>query len=217
MRAGAGGFKTIVQLRGKLRKHLRLSVFPLCLSVICAAQSPPALVQLNETGHVLIAGRSMPYVIRHLPMASFPQLPMVIQGLLNDRQCLIPQTYEAHRPENVVHGSFQSAGSSDWAVLCSARGTVSLLVFFGSDPEHPFTLASAPETRRLQVHDSSGVLGFNWGIDPASPRHVREAQAGMYPRPPMIGHDAVADTAVEHATEFHYYSNGAWTLLPSQD
>ena len=31
------------------------------------------------------------------------------------------------------------------------------------------TLASAPETERLQSHGATNVLGFNWGIDPASP------------------------------------------------
>lgn len=215
MRAGAGVFRAVAARVVKLRRCSQIAVLLLSYAALAAAQS--ALVQLNETGRVLIAGRSMPYIIRHLPVASFPQIPMVMQGVLNTRGCLIPQTYEAHRPENVIHGSFERAGSSDWAVLCSVHGTVSLLVFFGSNPEHPFTLASAPATERVQVHDTSGVLGFNWGIDAASPRHVRDAQAGMYPRPPMISHDALADTAVEHSTEYHYYSNGAWTLLPTPD
>ena len=63
---------------------------------------------------------------------------------------MIPQTYEAHRPENVIHASLQRAGSSDWAVLCAAKGTVSLLVFFGSEPAAPMELASAQETERLR-------------------------------------------------------------------
>ncbi|HEV2136686.1 MAG TPA: hypothetical protein VGR47_20875 [Terracidiphilus sp.] len=217
MRAGAGGSGAVTALAAKLRKRARRAALPLCLSALVAAQTSPALVQLNETGHILVAGRSRPYIIRHLPVASFPQIPMVVQGILSDRGCLIPQTYEAHRPENVVQGSFERAGTSDWAVLCSHHGTVSLLVFFGSDPEHPFTLASAPETERLQVHDVTGVLGFNWGIDPASPEQVREAQAGMYPRPPKLSHFAVSDSVIEHSTLYHYYSNGAWTLLPTPD
>lgn len=217
MRAGAGESNVIAAARGRLRSSGWVALSLLCFLASAAAQSDSALVQLNQTGHVMIAGRPMPYIIRHLPIASFPQIPMAIQGVLSQRGCLIPQTYQAHRPENVIQGSFERPGSSDWAVLCSTHGTVSLLVFFGTDPEHPFTLASAPATERVQVHDPSGVLGFNWGIDAASPRHVRDAQAGMYPRPPIIAHDAVADTAVEHSTEYHYYSNGAWTLLPSPD
>ena len=175
------------------------------------------MIQLNETGRIPIAGRPTPYIVRHLPVASFPQIPKTVQDGLGERGCLIPQTYEAHQPENVIHGSFERVGSSDWAVLCSVRGTASLLVFFGSNPEHPFTLASAQETERLQEHDFTGVLGFDWGINAAWPRQVYDAQAGIYPRPPIVSHDAVADSIVEHSTEYHYYSNGAWTLLPMPD
>jgi hypothetical protein len=217
MRAGAGTSRSVAGLASRPRYYVWLVLFPLSLSAWASPHSQPTPDQLNETGRIVVSGRSTPYIIHHLPVASFPQIPMVIQSVLSDRNCLIPQTYEAHRPENVIQGSFERAGSSDWAVLCSRHGTVSLLVFFGSDPEHPFTLATAPETEKLQVHDPTGVLGFNWGIDPASPEQVREAQAGMYPRPPKVSHFAVADSIVEHSTEYHYYSNGAWTLLPTPD
>ncbi len=90
----------------------------------------PGPVSLTESGQVLVAGRSTPYLIHHLPISSFPELPAPIMGLLNRRGCTIPQTYAAHHPENVVHASLERAGSSDWAVLCSVGGTVSLLIFF---------------------------------------------------------------------------------------
>lgn len=185
----------------------------LCAAPIWAAQLPPALAHLNESGSVVVAGRSTPYLIRHLPIDSFPQLPAAVEQELYRRGCLIPQTYEAQRPENVIHGSFERPGSSDWATLCSAQGTVSLLVFFGDRPDRPFVLASSPETERLQTHDPSGVLGFNWGIDPASPEQVRDAEAGMDPRPPLLDHDAVADSVVEHSTVYHFYTKEAWTLI----
>jgi len=172
---------------------------------------------LNTSGSVVIDGHSTPYLIRHLPVSSFPDLPAAIQEQLGLRGCLIPQTYEAHRPENVVHASLEQPGSSDWAVLCSAQGTVSLLVFFGNGSSQPFTLASAPETERLQTHDPSGVLGFNWGIAPASPQQVHEAQAGMDPRPPLLDHDALADTLVDRHTVYHFHLKSAWIVLEMQD
>ena len=86
----------------------------------------------------MIDGHPTPYLIRHLPVSSFPDLPPAVQEQLDRRGCLIPQTYEAHQPENVVHASLERPGSSDWAVLCSAQGTVSLLVFFGSGSSQPF-------------------------------------------------------------------------------
>jgi hypothetical protein len=180
---------------------------------LITAQQPPSLTQLTESGQILVAGRPTPYLIRHLPVSSFPELPAGVQALLNRRGCMIPQTYEAHHPENVIHASLERAGSSDWAVLCSAQGTVSLLVFFSSAPAELAVLASTPETQRLQTHDPTGVLGFNWGIDPASPAQVREAQSGMKPRPLRLDHDALADSVVEHRTVYHFYAKSAWTLV----
>jgi hypothetical protein len=156
-----------------------------------------------------------------LPISSFPDLPDEVAGLLIRRGCMIPQTYDAHHPENVVHASLERTGSSDWAVLCSAKGTVSLLVFFtsGGSQGHgqPLVLASSPETEHLQAHDPSGVLGFNWGIDPASPAQVREAQTGLEHRPPRLDHDALADSLIEHRTVYHFFAKSAWTLVEMPD
>jgi hypothetical protein len=176
-------------------------------------QQGSAPAQLTESGQIAVDGRSTPYLIRHLPVSSFPELPAPIQELLNRRGCMIPQTYAAHHPENVVHASLERAGSSDWAVLCSAGGKVSLLVFFTDVPAQPVILASAPENDRLQAHDTTGVLGFNWGIDPASPAQVREAQSGMEHRPALADHDALADSVVERRTVYHFYAKRAWGLV----
>ena len=81
----------------------------------------------------------------------------------------------------------------------------------------PFTLASAPETERLQTHDPSGVLGFNWGIDPASPEQVHDAQLPMRHPPPRLDHDALADTLVDRHTVYHFYLKSAWIVLEMQD
>jgi hypothetical protein len=192
-----------------------VSFFALAAFVSPAQQSDSG--SLNVSGEVFVDGRPTSYVIRHLPVSSFPDLPAAIRAQLNLRGCLIPQTYEAHRPENVVHASLERPGSSDWAVLCFAQGTVSLLVFFGNGSSQPYTLASAPETARLQTHDLSGVLGFNWGIDPASPQDVHDAQLGMRRPPPRIDHDALADTLVDRRTVYHFYLKSAWIVLEMQD
>ncbi|MGB7265638.1 MAG: hypothetical protein WBC92_09005, partial [Terracidiphilus sp.] len=102
-------------------------------------------------------------------------------------------------------------------VLCSTSGSVSLLVFFSGQYNDPATLASSPETERLQPHGASGALGFNWGIDAASPEQVREAQMGMNHLPPRVDHDALADSVVDQHTIYHFYSHGTWTLLDTQD
>jgi hypothetical protein len=172
---------------------------------------------LTESGQVDVDGRTASYLIRHLPVSSFPQLPAAVQNLLNQRGCLIPQTYEAHQPENVIEASLERRGSSDWAVLCSEHGTVSLLVFLAGQSGQPTVLASAPETERLQAHGTSGVLGFNWGIDAASPEQVREVQAGMRHPPGRLDHDALADSKIDQATVYHYFSGNAWTVVETRD
>jgi hypothetical protein len=201
---------------------LRKFVWPLgallCVcSMLPAQPQEPAPAPLNVSGQILLAGHTTPYRIRHLPISSFPGLPNELVVLLTQRGCLIPQTYEAHRPENVIHASLERPGSSDWAVLCSERGTVSLLVFFSSAPANLYVLSAAPETERLQPHDPTGVLGFNWGIDPASPEQIRQAQAGLVYHPARLDHDALADSVVESRTVYHFYSKNAWTILEMPD
>lgn len=182
---------------------------------MATAGAQSELPGLNASGTVMVDGQAAPYLIRHLPVNSFPQLPAAIQQQLTQRGCLIPQTYEAHGPENVVHASLERPGSSDWAVLCSVKGTVSLLVFFGAGA--PMVLRSAAETDRLQASGQNGVLGFNWGIDAATPAQVHDAQSDMTPRPPRLDHDALADSVIEQKTVYHYYTKGAWTLVDAGD
>jgi hypothetical protein len=171
---------------------------------------------LNVTGQVTVAGQPTPYLIRHLPINAFPQLPPAVEAALVRRGCLIPQTYEAHQPENVVHASLERHGSSDWAVLCSVEGKVSLLVFFASGGD-PAVLASAPETDCLQAHGATNVLGFNWAIDPASPEAIHEAQLGMNHPLARLDHDAVADSVIERRTIYRVFLKGAWTVIDTRN
>jgi hypothetical protein len=202
-----------MQVTGR-RTRLLLS---LCLlGVVSATGQDNDPANLTTTGQIAVDGREVSYLIRHLPPSSFPDLPMSIAASLAQRGCLIPQTYEAHHPENVVHGSFERAGSSDWAVLCTVRGEVSLLVFFANGPE-PVTLATAAETQRLQSHPSSPVLGFNWGIDSASPQAIHTAQIGLSPRPPRLDHDAIADSIVDRKTIYRYHAGASWSLVDLPD
>lgn len=190
----------------------RIRAAYLCLPIALQAFAQQTAVPsgLDARGQLSLNGQSVPYLIRHLPVSSFPELPEPVQRELTQRGCFIPQTYEARRPENVIHGSFEKPSSQDWAVLCSASGTVSLLVFFASAPEKPSTLASAPETQRLQPHDLTGVLGFNWGIDTATPEQIHDAQIGMSPRPAKLDHDAIADSTVEQKTVYRVYAKSGW-------
>ena len=188
----------------------------LCFSIV-PIYAQDSAAHLDTSGEITIDGHSDPYLIHHLPVNAFPQLPAVVQQSLTHRGCLIPQTYEAHQPENVVHASLDHHGSSDWAVLCSVNGTVSLLAFISAGNGEPAVLATAPETSRLQPHGSSNRLGFNWAIDSASPQAVHEAQLNMRHPPPRLDHDALADSVVEGRTIYRFYSHSTWTTLDTED
>jgi hypothetical protein len=176
--------------------------------------TPPTPAQsFNESGKTTVDGKAVSYLIRRLPVHSFPDLPDPVVQTLTQRECLIPQTYQAHRPENVVHASFDRPGSSDWAVLCSARGNVQLLVFFARNPGKPMTVASVPELERIQRHDSTGIYAFDWGIDSVSPKQVHDAQSGLTRHPPGIDHDALADIVLNQKTIYHFYERDQWTRL----
>lgn len=173
----------------------------------------PGPQQYDESGKTTVDGQTASYLIRRLPASSFPELPDAVANVLDQRGCMIPQTYQAHRPENVIHASFEHSGSSDWAVLCSAHGNVELLVFFARTPTKPMTIATVPELQRVQRHGTSSVLGFDWGIDPASPQQVREAQAGLEHHVPLLDHDALEDSVLNQKTVYHFYAHNAWTLV----
>lgn len=186
-----------------------------CLTMLLSAATvamPQSSASFIRRGQIEVAGEYREFIVRHLPPSSFPMLPARIAAELERRGCTIPQTYEAHRPENVIHASLERPGSDDWAVLCSSDGTVALLVFFASGGK-PITLATAQETERLQSLGKNRILEFDWGIDPATPEVVHQAQAGLSPRPAKLDHDALADVSVERKTIYHFYAHGVWTRV----
>ena len=177
------------------------------------SSAEPVSNPFNESGRTSVDGKAISYIIRRLPVESFPDLPEAVSTALNGRGCLIPQTYQAHRPENVIHASFDRPGSSDWAVLCSAHGTTELLVFFERIPGKAMMVASAPELERIQRHGSTKIWGFDWGIDPVSPKNVHEAQSASEHHAQRVDHDALADSILEQKTVYHFYTNGQWVKL----
>jgi hypothetical protein len=183
-------------------------------SLVSTGQAQSALL---ETGHVAVAGKQLPYRIRHLPVNAFPDLPDAVASALTVRRCLIPQTYGAHGPENVIHGSFERRGVADWAVLCSSGGKVSLLVFLASgSPSAPVMLDSAPVTDRLQQDDISGELGFAWGIDSATPKQVHDGMAGSQKRQVTPDNDCIAESVVDRAPVYRCLQAGKWVAFDSQ-
>lgn len=203
-----------------MRRPALLTLVAIVIATLSLVDFEPARGQtapstLDQTGQVTFEGHATTYRIRNLPVSSFPDLPPAIAVALTSRGCVIPQTFQARQPENVIHGSFERAGSTDWAALCAVKGDVSILVFFaGASPDSPVTLNTVACVRRLAPH--GGELGFDWGIDPASPRRVHDAEASMAHRPPPPDHDAVAETTINRGTIYHLYKSGEWQTVSTE-
>jgi hypothetical protein len=172
-----------------------------------------ATAEQVETGQLDYAGRTMTYRIRRLPLSAFPDMPLAVRNVLEGRQCMVPQTYEARRPENVIHGEFWQKGNRDWAVLCSRDGTSSLLVFRSSALSLPIELESGKDIDRLQAR-LNGTLGFAWGLDLAAAESVRRV-AGK--RSVSIDHDGIQVSIVEKSSEIQYNLNGTWLQFEGID
>jgi len=170
----------------------------------CPASSMNSAVQDNTVaGHLMC-----PYKIRLLPVSSFPQLPALVAKELDERGCMIPQTYAAGGPENVINGSFERPGSDDWAALCSVRGSTTLYVFFQSDISHPIALRRQPDDK---------WLGVEWSFDYGSAWGILTVPARAMPRTDKMDHDGIEDAFVERSSVIHYYRHGHWTSLESDD
>jgi len=169
-----------------------------------------------ESGSVLSSdGKPVTYRIRLLPISSFPNLPAPVAAELKRRGCMIPQSFEAKEPENVIHGAFRAPGSSDWAALCSFEETTTLYVFFAGQPESPVALRSQPDSAWLGGEPGSDVSGSAWGISVRTAAELRSTPALR--RGVTIDHDAIDDARLERSLAIHYFESGHWTNLHGGD
>ncbi|MBT9330984.1 hypothetical protein [Paracidobacterium acidisoli] len=191
---------------------MRRTIFTVMVVIGLAGTLLAQLAEQAEAGeHTLPNGSAVHYHIRLLPPASFPELPPGVKQQLVLRHCMIPQTYEARAPENVIHGAFERKGSSDWAVLCSQNGTSALLVFFGDAVEKPMTLRAQPDNEWLGAEYAGAMYGSAWGIAArsADTMHGRQVDA--------FDHDGIEDAHLERSSVIHYYQDGKWLARASGD
>jgi hypothetical protein len=177
---------------------------------------PARSTEQIETGRVrLSSGAEVVYRIRLLPLKSFPALPPVVAAQLDERKCMVPQTYEARAPENVVHASLERKGSDDWAVLCSVNGSSTLYVFFQSQPGAPMALRRQRDTEWLGS-EMLGAYGSAWGIARRGPSQMRAAKGGSSLHG-SFDHDGIDDAFVEKSSTTHYFEDGRWMVLDNSN
>jgi len=185
---------------------------------LIAAQSESASVpstEQTETGRVRLPnGIEVTYRIRLLPIASFPSLPAAIAAQLNEKKCMVPQTYQARTPENVIHGALERKGSDDWAVLCSVNGATTLYVFLQSQVAAPIALRHQRDTEWLGS-EVLGAYGSAWGISLRLPAQIPAAKSSAFADRSNLDHDAIEDADIERSSATHYFQNGTWIILES--
>jgi hypothetical protein len=183
---------------------------------LALAQSDPGASEQIETGRVRISsGTEVVYRIRLLPLSSFPALPSAVVEQLEQRKCMVPQTYEAKAPENVVHAALERKGSSDWAVLCSVNAATTLYVFFQSQPGSPIALRKQRDTEWLGSV-VLGAYGSAWGIARRTPSQIRQARGSAASRLD-VDHDGIEDAFIERSSTTHYFQDGSWITLENSN
>jgi hypothetical protein len=176
---------------------------------------PPNTERIEAGQQQSPSGDTINYRIRLLPLSSFPDLPPLGAADLSRRQCMIPQSFEAKQPENVIHGAFHAPGSDDWAVLCSNTGATTLFVFFAGQFEAPIALRSQPDSTWLGAEPGSAIFGSSWGIAVRSAAELRDTPQLRHAA--AIDHDAIDDARLERSLNIHYYQSGKWLKLNRGD
>jgi hypothetical protein len=181
-----------------------------------AAPSPSTAGERVETGQFRSDdGRQESYRIRLLPVSSFPQMPDLVASQLERMHCMIPQSFEAQQPENVIEGAFRAPDSTDWAALCSVDGTTTLYVFFAGHYNHPESLRSQADTLWLGAEPGSTVYGSAWGIAVRRAADLRALRA--LHRAAEFDHDGIEDAHLERSATVHYWQAGQFLALSGHD
>jgi hypothetical protein len=155
-------------------------------------------------------------IVRLSPTA-FLELPRSVVGELQHRGCTIPQTAYTKERSNVIKGQFAKPGQSDWAVLCSVKGTSSILVFWNGSEKNLAELARQQDRTYLEGIDENHI-GFGRDIEVVGRDFIVDHyKAYGGPKPPPIDHEAINDAFIEKASVVHYFYRGKWLELQGAD
>ena len=152
-----------------------------------------------------------------LPLDSFPEVPAAVRAAMRVFNCQVPQAWPDPRPHNVISGNFAGPGQIDWAVLCSARDTTSIVVVWGGPAKCQSTLAREADAHYGQIIGDK-LIGYSRAIGTANIEYIIDhAKAYNGPLPPAQDHDGINDAYVEKASVVYFCHNGEWVQLQGAD
>ena len=149
--------------------------------------------------------------------AAFPELPKNIRADLERRHCKIPQLFQEKKKVNVIHGQFSRPGQMDWAVICQAGKTMSILIFWNGSEINPARFASSNIDATTEFTDD-GATGNIWNISTAGKREIMASYKRFGgPKPPLVDHDGLVSGFAGKASSISYFHNGKWIAWTSSD
>jgi hypothetical protein len=140
--------------------------------------------------------------VSRLEPSSFTAVPAVVRSGLEKQGCTVPQTHLAHKPQNVVRGSFTRPNAKEWAALCSIGGASEILVFSAASSRPLARFAKAQDESFFQTV-APGRSGFSRRLR-AVPSSVR-------------GLSGVEDAFLEKASTVWVYERSHWQEKPGAD
>jgi hypothetical protein len=171
---------------------------------------------MNRLWLVLILGTSCFAQAPLLPSA-FPDLPKNIRADLERRHCKIPQLFQEKKKVNVIRGQFSKPGQMDWAVMCQAGKTISILIFWNGSEINPARFASSNVDATTEFADD-GTTGNDWNISTVGKREIMASYKHFGgPKPPSIDHDGLENGFAGKASSISYFHGGKWLGWTSSD
>jgi hypothetical protein len=156
--------------------------------------------------------------VKRLKPSAFPALPESVQRHLQNRGCLIPQTWTNSKPHNVVRGELIKAGQHDWAVLCSRGGISTIMVYLEGTTTSVSELNQVADMDYLQVIDGDGRIGYSRFISAVDREFILDSYRSYGgAEPPQIDHQGINDEFIEKASIVHYNHRGEWIKLHGTD
>ena len=153
----------------------------------------------------------------YLSPSAFRELPAGVSADLKQRGCLIPQSGDTSKPNNVIRGEFARPGQIDWAVLCSVRGVSRILVYWKGESRAPASLTLRADRNYFET-DFQGRQIFVRAIQPVGQDFILEHyRAYGGPKPPTINHQGIDDAFLEKASIVWYFERGRWLKLTGAD
>ena len=157
-------------------------------------------------------------VVRRLPPDSIDSLPPSVRATLNERKCLIPQSFYGST-RNAITGAFTAKGKVEWAVVCSVQDTSKILILTASTGAVIDSIgSSSPDVNWIQgIGD--GKSGYSLQIAKIRGKDILAINFEDLPTdlPKPIDHDAIDVAFLEKASTAYYHARGVWLEFTTSD